>query len=264
MGRPAPPPLGTRTRRLAAALGCLALAAGAAPARAAPAADVEVYDVHPWLDGALVAGGVLGSAVPYARQSRLVSYRCPCSPDEVNPFDRPVIGNHSELADHLSDATLGAILAGPLLLDLGALGPGRAFAEDAVVYAEVLALNQATVTLVKYLVQRPIPRTYAGDPTVLRSADGYRAFYSGHASTAFAALSAGAVTASLRYGTGAWPWAIVGVLGTSVAAERVLAGRHFYTDVIVGAAAGTAFGVGVPLLHRRRRGSPRLGAMPVR
>ncbi|MGE5413366.1 MAG: phosphatase PAP2 family protein, partial [Syntrophomonadaceae bacterium] len=63
---------------------------------------------------------------------------------------------------------------------------------------------------------------------------------------------------------GAWPWVAVGLLGGSVAVERVLAGRHFYTDVIAGAAAGTAFGIAIPLLHRRGPWAPRLAAVPVR
>jgi membrane-associated phospholipid phosphatase len=33
---------------------------------------------------------------------------------------------------------------------------------------------------------------------------------------------------------------------------RVLAGKHFPTDVIVGAVAGSAVGLTVPFLHRRR------------
>jgi membrane-associated phospholipid phosphatase len=72
------------------------------------------------------------------------------------------------------------------------------------------------------------------------------------------------MTATLRYDAGAWPWVATGLLGTSVAVERVLAGRHFYTDVIVGAVAGTVFGVTIPLLHRRGDGAPRLTAVPVR
>lgn len=71
------------------------------------------------------------------------------------------------------------------------------------------------------------------------------------------------MTADLRYHAGWWPWLAVGVFGGSVAVERVLAGRHFYTNVIVGVAAGTAIGIAVPLLHRRGPGAPRLSAVPI-
>lgn len=42
------------------------------------------------------------------------------------------------------------------------------------------------------------------------------------------------------------------VVGASVAVERVLAGYHFYTDVLVGAGAGLAVGTAVSVLHLHR------------
>ena len=42
-------------------------------------------------------------------------------------------------------------------------------------------------------------------------------------------------------------------MGSSVAIERVADGRHFPSDVIVGAVMGTATGIAVPLLHARHR-----------
>jgi membrane-associated phospholipid phosphatase len=46
-----------------------------------------------------------------------------------------------------------------------------------------------------------------------------------------------------------------------VAAERVAAGRHFYTDVAVGALAGAVVGTLVPLAHRR---APEDGGIAIR
>jgi len=45
--------------------------------------------------------------------------------------------------------------------------------------------------------------------------------------------------------------ATAGVVMVARPAERVAAGRHFYTDVAVGAVAGAAVGTLVPLAHRR-------------
>ena len=47
-------------------------------------------------------------------------------------------------------------------------------------------VNGAFAEAAKYVAQRPLPLTYAGDPTLLRTSGGYRSFYSGHTSTAFA------------------------------------------------------------------------------
>lgn len=38
-------------------------------------------------------------------------------------------------------------------------------------------------------------------------------------------------------------------LAATTASLRVVAGKHFYSDVIVGSAIGTAIGATVPLLH---------------
>ncbi len=82
-------------------------------------------------------------------------------------------------------------------------------------------------------------------------------FYAGHVSTAFATLSMAAYTARRRHGEHVWPWIVAGLLGTSVAVERVASGHHFPTDVATGAVAGTAIGITVPWLHLRH-GQPRL------
>ncbi|HSS39052.1 MAG TPA: phosphatase PAP2 family protein, partial [Polyangia bacterium] len=108
----------------------------------------------------------------------------------------------------------------------------------------------AFVTLTKFTVQRPIPRVYS-DPAEARDTGNYRSFYSGHTSNAFAALSAAAVTIDARYGLTWQPWVVTLLVGGSVAVERVLAGYHFYTDVLVGAAAGTVVGTGIAVLHLR-------------
>jgi membrane-associated phospholipid phosphatase len=85
----------------------------------------------------------------------------------------------------------------------------------------------------------------------LNQPGGYRSFYSGHVSNVVAALSMTAMTLELRHHQHIWPWLVVAAIGAMVAAERVAAGRHFYTDVAVGAFAGAAVGTLVPLAHRR-------------
>jgi membrane-associated phospholipid phosphatase len=69
----------------------------------------------------------------------------------------------------------------------------------------------------------------------------------------FVAVIAPSDAVLTRYGWTWQPWAVTVAVGTSVAFERVAAGKHFYSDVIVGAAAGTAVGSLVSLLHLRKR-----------
>lgn len=213
---------------------------------------VSIYHVSPKVDIPVTLGAALASALPNVYSDRLIKPRCPCDPAEVNAFDRGAIGNQNATAAKLSDVTVGVVIVAPLALDAIDLGGfNEVWWEDAVVFAQTLAINSALVTAAKYIAQRPLPRTYAGDPGLIDRPEGYRSFYSGHTSTAFAALSATAMTIRLRYGEKTWPWVLTGVVGTSVAIERVADGRHFPTDVIVGAVMGTAVGIIVPQLHSR-------------
>jgi membrane-associated phospholipid phosphatase len=218
-------------------------------------ADPSIYRLSPIADGVVTAGAFGATALVYANASSIIHPRCPCRPSEVNGFDRGAIGWNSGVAGDLSDVTAGLTVVAALALDLSDVGFTRAFLEDTVVLVEAEALNSALVTLFKYTVQRPLPVVYAGQaPDLLHSAGGYRSFYSGHTSLAFAALVTGANTWSRRHPGAIWPWVVTVLAGASVGVERVLAGRHFPTDVLAGAAAGTLFGFLVPALHAREGG----------
>jgi membrane-associated phospholipid phosphatase len=232
--------------------GCLTTWARAA--HAAPDADrpAAVYDVSLPIDGAVIAASTAGILIPYALSSRLIHPSCPCSPSSVNSFDRGVIGNASDTADLVSNITVGLAIVAPPVADWLALGTSRTLLDDLVVFTEALTVNGALNTGVKYAVQRPIPRAYS-DPAVAANPHSYRSFYSGHTSLAFAALSTTSVTLNARTGLTWQPWVATFVIGASVAIERVLAGYHFYTDVLVGAAAGAAVGTVIPLVHLRAR-----------
>jgi len=95
------------------------------------------------------------------------------------------------------------------------------------------------------------------------------AFWSGH--TTIAAASAGLVCANHRYlalwghpaaEIGACALAVTGALGT--AASRILADRHYATDVLVGMGVGFGFGYAVPVLlhYRHGRREVRVGLQP--
>jgi len=211
-----------------------------------------VYRISPKVDIAVTIVASLALVLPYAYADRLIKPRCPCDPREVNAFDRPAIGNTSPTAKTLSDATVGAVFIVPLALDALEVGTGRPWRDDAVIFAQALVVNGAVVTAAKFVVQRPLPRTYAGDQSLIGRPQGYRSFYSGHTSFVFAGLSVTAMTIRLRYGEKIWPWIVTGVVGSSVAIERVADGRHFPSDVIAGALMGSAIGIAVPALHVRK------------
>lgn len=213
----------------------------------------SVYKIDPWADGLIIGVTSLGVTGAYYDSDLLIQARCPCDANELNSLDRSVVGNHNDNLDHLSDAGVVVAATLPVYLDWRELGFSQEFKEDAVVFLETLTVNASLVTFAKYNVQRPLPRTYAGDRALEKSARGYRSFYSGHTSTVFAALSTASYTYNLRKGHDMWPWIVTGVFGAGIGYARIAAGKHFYTDVIVGAGMGTMVGILVPWLHSRER-----------
>jgi hypothetical protein len=225
-------------------------------------AEDDVYKVRPAVDIPIIAGTSAAIIVPYSLSSSIINFRCPCDPNELNRLDRHAVGNNNGTAETFSNITAGLAVAAPYVVDLIDVGWNRTLLDDSIVVTEALTVNGAVATMFKFSVQRPIPKLYAGQaPDQLRRVSGYDAFYSGHTSTTFAALSAMSMTLTLRHGFSIWPWLATAVVGTSVAVERVAAGQHFYTDVIVGAFMGTAIGVLVPWLHASSRsGLPTVSA----
>lgn len=221
----------------------------------APPPARSVYEINPAVDGAIIGITGFAAALAYFKADAWIKPRCPCSGSEVNSFDRGAIGNSNSFLDSLSDATLVAAVIAPPVLDALDLGFSKEFTEDLVVYTETFSMNSFLTSLAKVTVQRPLPRTYANDPKLINQPGGYRSFYSGHTSTTFSALSMAAVTLNSRYHAGVLPWLVVAGVGASVGVERVAAGRHFPTDVLVGVVAGTAVGVLVPYFHRKNPSS---------
>ena len=213
----------------------------------------SVYRVSKKVDAPVTMAASLATVLPYAFANRLITPRCPCDPHELNTFDRGAIGNHNDFARQLSDITVGSIIILPLVFDARDVEARGPFQEDMLVFAQTLLVNGALTTAAKFIVQRPLPRTYAGDSNLIGKPGGYRSFYSGHTSLTFAGLSAAAMTMRLRHGEKYWPWVVTLIVGSSVAIERVADGRHFPSDVIVGAVMGTATGIAVPLQHARHR-----------
>ena len=197
------------------------------------------FRLSPVKDSLILSLAAAGTVLPYAFASKLITPRCPCSPSEVNSFDRPIIGNDSRAADLTSHATVA--------LAVGLFPALHWNVPDLVVYLEAVMVSGAVVALVKHSFPRPLPKTYTGQ--LVNESEGYRSFYSGHTSTAVSALSAAATIRELRGEGRWWDWALVAGGGVLVSTQRILAGTHFYTDCLVGMGAGAALGAMVPWLR---------------
>jgi membrane-associated phospholipid phosphatase len=204
--------------------------------------------------------------VPQLFIGDLVSASCPCDRVDLPAIDRVALDRSSSRIALGSHVLVAAMLVAPVALDVidvrRAGGDWRVAGEDLVIMGEAVLVDGALDEVVKLAVQRPRPRVYTNLPGELAKPDNYLSFYSGHTSTAFAAGMSYATTFALRHPDSPWRWVIYGgaaVAGSAVGSLRVLAGRHFTTDVLAGALAGTVVGLAVPRLHRRRALSVAVG-----
>lgn len=228
---------------------------GQEPARSPdPAPDDELdpgvdFALHGAITAGLLAGTLLVTLVPVDRGELWERHI-------FGPLDRRVENDFSASAAQWSDGLLALTLVSPVLLELPR-GLRRDTGQRLLMYSEAVSASLLLNNLAKYLVQRPRPYNYHPDPRVQGYADAsgddaHLSFYSGHASSAFAAAVAGSYLFSLGPAgedAKAVVWLIQTTLATATAGLRVRAGKHFYSDVVIGAVAGSGMGLLVPALH---------------
>jgi membrane-associated phospholipid phosphatase len=187
--------------------------------------------------------------------------------DDVNWFDRTATGNWSESWGDRSDEYRN-LAVGTTFLSLGFEGarsllkgrPGDGVTL-AVMLGELYTFLLGTSYTTKALVGRKRP--YAFNPRMtleekyqIASSDGsdvFFSFFSGHATSAFAAATFTSTVFTDLFGPSKWShlvWGSTLMLAGMTAYSRVKAGKHYPSDVIVGAAVGSAIGYLVPRLHR--------------
>jgi len=225
------------------------------------------YEVDPAIDLPLTALGLLTAAAPRLFVSQLPGPACglDCDPDDVNAFDRGVIGNRSEAAAMTSDVLWAVTMAAPLTSGLieqlaGDPADGWAgFATDTLVLAESYALAMGIYGVLSFAVRRPRPYAYdkTRSPSTRTGTDAGLSFPSGHTAGAFVAATTWSLTFSRRHPHSGWRyvvWLGAGAAAATTGIMRASAGEHFWSDVIFGAALGATAGWLVPQLHLKEGG----------
>ncbi len=180
-----------------------------------------------------------------------------------NRFDQGIQDNlvwsNTTAARRLSDWTGFIFVPGFALGGLAALStmdeaPAGMLVDAAVVLeSTLLALNLTSWTKLLVGRQRPFLYRATDEDGVerLRSADDNLSFFSGHTSLAFSMGVSAAMVASLRdYRWAPVLWATGVPLAALTGYLRIAGDRHFLSDVVVGAVAGTLSGLLIPWLHR--------------
>lgn len=253
----------TRSPRWTAALAGLALAGGAAAAEPAAGAATSALPPHAvevdWtVDGAVTGGALvlwLGSELV---KDQLAPASCRwCAVGAVDADVRDAVAwTDPSQAKTVSDVLVLAVPLGAVAYDGVVMGGLRRAAPDVLLIGEAIAVSGALAQATKFVAARQRP--YAVHGTLpSEGVDDHLSFYSAHTAVAFSAAASAGMLAQLR-GDEHWPW-VYGVGFTAAAATgyfRMAADKHWLTDVLTGAATGTAVGLLVPWLHRREEGPP--------
>lgn len=197
----------------------------------------------------LYAGGLaLGTTVDGLSASEISSL----NREDVNGFDRLAIGPFHDEALACSDALAGVAGMAPLMLALQK-NVRTDLKMIAVMATECFLWSYGSSEIAKNLTKRARPFVYRAplhlDPM---APDARRSFYSAHTTFAatmsfFTASVFSAYYPDSRYKGLVWIGAATIPALTGV--TRVLAGKHFPTDILVGYAIGAVTGVVVPQLH---------------
>lgn len=174
----------------------------------------------------------------------------PCLPERVNSLDQIAFAHQSIFLDFLSNIEQNAIVVFMLVLPWIILKKAKSKALLASLFLILgTTANGALLELVHTLSQRPRPlvfRNPLGDGSNIHQ---YNSFYSGHTS----------FTAMATFCTFLWIGrfapeqkklkitALIAYFGltATIGALRVLSGRHYPTDVLIGWIAGTLIGYAV-------------------
>ena len=244
--------------------------APAAPPAAAPAARGGAPPPHadgePWYRGPYGNNRILhlsiavGGAIVYPALSPVEHALAPdtCRWCEPNALDRGArdrfLWTNTARADFTSDLaayvmTPGISVGGLLIGTLSNASVARSI-DDLVPVLEASVVARWTSRIIKLAVGRQRPYAHFVGP--IDDDDDNLSFPSGHTIGAFSVATSAGMVAHLR-GYKSEPLIWIGglALATTTGYLRIAADKHYMTDVLAGAALGTAVGLTVPLLMRR-------------
>lgn len=192
---------------------------------------------------------------------------------ELLPWDRPVTGRYSKTADSWSDY-MSALAVLPVAIGGVALQQGNIKGMDfltyLLMYAEAQAVQDGLNLVVRSLGLWPRPYIYAEDGAGMEKAqkangEAYGSFFSGHASAAFTVAVFTSEYFSEVYPNSPYKGIVrasVFSLASFVGVLRIAAGKHYPTDVVVGALVGTGVSYGILKMHKKGCDKVTLWASP--
>lgn len=204
----------------------------------------------------------IGNSILYSFGNHLVRKQIPLTEQDlsfmnrnsVNAIDRFATYLWSPAFSKISDATL--ILSG---LSTPALFIDKKIKKEwftiSFMYLEATILTYGLTQTVKGLTNRLRPYVYNSNvPIEIKlDPDAKNSFFSGHtALTATYSFLSYKIYSDFYPKSDLKPWLIGGAIGLPfiTATSRVLAGKHYLSDVLTGYIVGTIIGYGLPFLHK--------------
>lgn len=261
-------------KRLAAkALFFLWICAALLPSQAFAEYSLTLWDVPVTASAAAISiwGNVLYRGMDVPAGEDMVSQ------SDLLPWDKPVAGRYSEFADNLSDGfsvlALAPFVLGGVAWHKGDTD-GRGFASFALMYVQALAIQNGLNYMARSLQLWPRPYIYAEEGAGAEAAakaeregkgEAYGSFFSGHASAAFTVAVFTSEWFSNVYPNSPYKglvWASSLSLAGFVGALRIAAGKHYPSDVVVGALVGTGVSLAILKFHEKETGNVSFSACP--
>jgi membrane-associated phospholipid phosphatase len=213
----------------------------------------------PLIDGAVTLGVLSAYVGSQAAMGEIAPKACHWC--ESNGFDdaarKALRWENLRAADGLSN--VGGFVLMPLVgvssSLLGASQTGRFsdFGVDMLVITQAMSISMVLNQGVKlaFARQRPFVHANEDDPSRSPNPEDNVSFYSGHTTFAFSlATATGTVASMRRYRHAPWIWGCGLAMASAVGYLRIAADKHYLTDVLVGAVAGSAGGIALPyFLH---------------
>lgn len=226
--------------------------------------EEEYYDMSWQVDGWLLPLSLSVYVLGQFRYADMEAVKVnEFSKDDLLPWDKPFAGTYNQAAANWSDYLYGFALI-PLGMSFydwrkGDLN-GREYSTEWLMLLEAISLQAGLNLMTRSLRFWPRPFIYgsSGKKEERESGQVSGSFYSGHSSTAFTLASFFSTTYYQRNPNNSnryWFYASSYGIATVIAALRVGAGKHFPTDVVVGAVVGGTIGWAVPQLHKNKKKS---------
>ncbi len=175
-------------------------------------------------------------------------------PTDVNKFDRYAIYQHSKAASISSDVFQYTAMVSPALLFIDK-DIRKDWKTVFPIWIETFAITSTLTMFAKELAQRKRPYVYSDyDNGNKYSKNALSSMWSGHTSITAASTYFIAMVYADYHPHSKWKplmWTGCAILPALTGLTRVKAGKHYWTDVIVGYAIGAFVGTMTPYLHRR-------------